>query len=96
MRCCSGSGRWARRPVTRAAEAVFIVNAAGTGGGRTALLVRIANALHTTLDALVYDSLNAVKDAYDKDFHDLIQGCSVRERAAIYRAAEQMKDTLKK
>lgn len=59
-------------------------------------LVRIANALHTTLDALVYDSLNAVKDAYDKDFHDLIQGCSVRERAAIYRAAEQMKDTLKK
>ena len=47
-------------------------------------LVKIANALDTTLDQLVCDSLNSVADIYiEQDITNLLEGCSLAERQII-------------
>ena len=59
-------------------------------------LVFIANALETTVDALLHDSVHVTADAFDKDFKDLVDGCSPREKLLIYTAAAEIKKVLKK
>ena len=47
-------------------------------------LVKIANALGTTLDQLICDSLNSIADLYiEQDISNLLQGCSLAERQII-------------
>lgn len=58
-------------------------------------LICIANALHTTVDSLLYDNIEASRDAYDKDFKDLLSDCSEQEKNVILTAAEQVKAALK-
>ena len=43
-------------------------------------LVKIANALETTLDALVYDSMTIAVDTYDKDFKDELDDCTPEQK----------------
>ena len=59
-------------------------------------LVLIANALETTLDALVHDSLTVAREAYDKDFKDLLEDCSMKEKDFIYDLAKEAKKGLRK
>lgn len=59
-------------------------------------LVHVANALRTTVDPLLYDSLVAAKQAYDQDFRDLLEDCSMKDREIIYETAKNLKKTLKK
>jgi len=59
-------------------------------------LIQIANALLTTLDALVHDSLTVTQEAYDKDFKDLLQDCSMEEKGFIYHLAKEAKKGLRK
>ena len=58
-------------------------------------LVHIANVLDTTVDSLLHDNVVVTKEAFDKDFRDLIDDCDVREREIIYTAARQVKEALK-
>ncbi len=58
-------------------------------------LIHIANVLQTTVDALLYDNIEATRDAYDKDFKDLLSDCSPKEREVILTAAKQVKAALK-
>ena len=59
-------------------------------------LILIANALQTTVDSLLHDNINLTQDAFDKDFKDLLDDCTLKERQFIYVAVAQMKDALKK
>ena len=59
-------------------------------------LILIANALETTVDALLHDNVIITADAYDKDFKDLLSDCTLRERQCIYVAATHLKEALKK
>ena len=59
-------------------------------------LVWIANALRTTADALLYDNLIVLREAFDKDFKDLLEDCSVQEKEFIYDMAKELKKNLKK
>lgn len=59
-------------------------------------IISIANALETTLDALVYDSLKVTREAYDKDFKDLLDDCSMKEKGFIYNLAKEAKKGLRK
>ena len=43
-------------------------------------LIKIANALDTTVDALLYDSTQISVDTYDKDFKDLTDGCTPAQK----------------
>ena len=43
-------------------------------------LIRIANALDTTVDSLLYDSTQVSVDAYDKEFKDLIEDCTPAQK----------------
>ena len=58
-------------------------------------LISIANALHTTVDSLLYDNIEASRDAYDKDFKDLLRDCDADEKSVILAAAQQVKAALK-
>lgn len=57
--------------------------------------VRLANALGTTTDALLFDSLQVSLDSYDLDFKEMLQDCSPKERAILLRAAIQLKEILR-
>ena len=59
-------------------------------------LVMIANALDSSLDALVHDSLKVTQEAFDKDFKDLLEDCSMKERGFIYDLAKEAKNGLRK
>lgn len=59
-------------------------------------LVMIANALDSSLDALVHDSLKVTQEAYDKDFKDLLDDCSFKEKEFIYDLAREAKKGLRK
>ena len=59
-------------------------------------LVRIANVLDSSLDALVHDSLKVTQEAFDKDFKDLLEDCSMKERGFIYDLAKEAKNGLRK
>lgn len=59
-------------------------------------LVKIANALDTTLDRLVCDSLYSVADLYiEQDVSELLQGCSLAEKQIIKDIIIATKKTLK-
>ena len=59
-------------------------------------LVNIANALDTTLDQLVCDSLNSVADIYiEQDITNLLEGCSLAERQIIKDIIVATKKSLK-
>ena len=59
-------------------------------------LILIANALHTTVDSLLHDNIEASYEAFDKDFRDLIEDCTVKEKEIIFQASVQVKNALKK
>ena len=59
-------------------------------------LVKIANALDSSLDALVHDSLKVTQEAFDKDFKDLLEDCSMKEKGFIYNLAKEAKNGLRK
>lgn len=59
-------------------------------------LVQIANALQTTVDGLLHDNLTVAYDAFDKDFKDLLDDCSVREREFLYDMMQELKKGLRK
>lgn len=56
--------------------------------------VRLANALGTTTDALLFDSLQVSLDTYDLDFKELLQDCTPKQRAILLRGAGQLKAIL--
>ena len=59
-------------------------------------LVRIANALNTTLDQLACDSLYSVANLYiEQDISNLLQGCSLSEKQIIKDIIIATKKTLK-
>ena len=59
-------------------------------------LVKIANALDTTLDCLVCDSLRSVADLYiEQDISNLLQGCTLAEKQIIKDILITTKKTLK-
>jgi transcriptional regulator with XRE-family HTH domain len=59
-------------------------------------LVKIANALGTTLDQLVSDSLNSTAEIYiEQDISNLLQGCSLSEKQIIKDIIIATKKTLK-
>ena len=59
-------------------------------------LVAIANTLESSLDALVHDSLIVTQKAFDKDFKDLLEDCSMKEKGFIYNLAKEAKNGLRK
>ena len=59
-------------------------------------LVMIANVLESSLDALVHDSLKVTQEAFDKDFKDLLEDCSMKEKGFIYNLAKEAKNGLRK
>lgn len=60
-----------------------------------ASLVQIANVLKTTPDSLLYDNISISMEAYDKDFKDLIEDCTIREKEIIFQSSIQVKKALK-
>ncbi len=58
-------------------------------------LVNIANVLGTTVDSLLHDNVVVTKEAFDKEFRDLVDDCDAREREIIYTAARNVKEVLK-
>ena len=59
-------------------------------------LVRIANALNTTLDQLACDSLYSVATLYvEQDISSLLEGCSLAERQIIKDIVIAAKKSLK-
>lgn len=54
-------------------------------------LVKIANALDTSLDALLYDSTCVSVESYDKDLKDLIADCSEDQKEFIVEAVKMIK-----
>ena len=59
-------------------------------------LVKIANALDTTLDQLTCDSLYSIADLYiEQDISNLLQGCSLAEKQIIKNILITTKKTLK-
>ncbi len=68
--------------------------------GRTKLsvsaLLQIANALHTTVDSLLYDNIEIISDKYDESFRELIADCTPEEREVILQSAIMVKAALKR
>lgn len=59
-------------------------------------LVKIANALDTTLDQLICDSMNSIVEIYtEQDIANLLQGCSLTEKQIIKDLVIAAKKTLK-
>lgn len=59
-------------------------------------LVSIANALGATADELLYDNVQASYDAFDKDFKDLVDDCTVHEKKVILENAKSLKAALRR
>ncbi|MBQ6401379.1 MAG: helix-turn-helix transcriptional regulator [Firmicutes bacterium] len=59
-------------------------------------LILIANALQTTVDALLHDSVTVTREAFDQDFRDLLEDCTVEEKQLLYTAVSEMKKVMKK
>lgn len=59
-------------------------------------LISIANALHTTVDSLLHENIEATCDAFDKDFKDLLNDCTPKEKEILYQSALQLKPVLKR
>ena len=56
-------------------------------------LLKIANALDTTLDALVYDSTTIAISTYDKDFKDEIDDCSDDQKQRLLEVVRLIKSS---
>ena len=59
-------------------------------------LISIANALHTTVDSLLHENIEATYDAFDKDFKDLLNDCTPKEKEILYQSALQLKNVMKR
>ena len=59
-------------------------------------LVSIAQALDTTIDLLLYDSIPVLKDTYDKEFKDLLEDCTRNEKEILLQNAIQVNTVLKR
>ena len=59
-------------------------------------LVAIANALGVSMDSLLYDNIAVSYEAYDKDFKDLLENCSVREKQIVLETTQQLVRSIKK
>lgn len=59
-------------------------------------IILTANALHTTVDSLLHDNIEASYDSFDKDFKDLLEDCTVREKEVIYQSSIEIKKALKR
>ena len=57
--------------------------------------VKLANALDTTPDALLFDSLQISLDSYDIDFKEILSDCTPKERDILLRNARDLKETLR-
>lgn len=68
----------------------------GTSKPSLPLLMKVANALNTTLDQLVCDSLPIVETYLEKDFADLLADCTLSEKQIIRDIATITKETLRK
>lgn len=59
-------------------------------------LILIANALNTTVDTLLHDNITVTQEAFDRDFKDLLEDCTVEERQLLYAAVSELKNVMKK
>ena len=59
-------------------------------------IVKIANALHTSVDDLLLDNLEESHDAYEKTASDILAGCSVHQKAIITESMLTLKESLLK
>ena len=57
--------------------------------------VKLANALDTTPDELLFDSLQVSLDTYDLDFKDLLKDCTPKEREVLLKTARELKRILR-
>ena len=54
-------------------------------------LLKIANALDTTVDDLLFDSTAIAIDSYDKDFRDLVSDCSDEQKETLLEIVRLVK-----
>lgn len=54
-------------------------------------LIKVANALDTTVDSLLYDSTAVSMDAYDKEFKDLVDNCSNAQKEHLIEVVKLAK-----
>ena len=59
-------------------------------------LIRIANALHVSLDDLVYDSLESSREISVKELNEILSDCTAGELKAIVELVRSTKDILRK
>ena len=58
-------------------------------------IAAIANALDTTVDALMYDNMTVLTSQYDADLKDLVDDCSPKERRVILEMVRQLKKSMR-
>lgn len=58
-------------------------------------IASIANALDTTVDALMYDNMHVLTSQYDADLKELVDDCSGKERKVILDMVRQLKASLR-
>lgn len=56
-------------------------------------LLKIANALDTTLDALVYDSTTVAVSTYDMDFKNEIDDCTAEQKQRLLEVVKLIKSS---
>jgi transcriptional regulator with XRE-family HTH domain len=54
-------------------------------------LIKVANALDTTVDALLYDSTLVHVDAYDKEFKDIVDDCTSAQKEHLLEVVKLAK-----
>lgn len=58
-------------------------------------LIRIANALDTTVDSLLYDSTRVSVDSYDKEFKDIVDDCTPAQKEHLLAVIRLVKGGFK-
>ena len=58
-------------------------------------IASIANALDTTVDALMYDNMTVLTSQYDADLKELVDDCTAKERRVILEMVRQLKKSLR-
>lgn len=58
-------------------------------------IASIANALDTTVDALMYDNMKVLTSQYDADLKELVEDCTEKERKIILSMVRQLKTSLR-
>lgn len=54
-------------------------------------ILKIANALDTTIDAFVYDSIPAAVDTYDRDFKNELDECTPKQKEDLLEVVRLIK-----